>query len=393
MKIHFYDQMNKNKIGLIDGDQFTSMTINHTIDDFSSCTMSHSISDPLTALRLQGLENIYVEDDNGVIIFGGVITGFAVNADGETITCYDHRWILSRLIIDEEVTLHADDDVLATIDYLVDIAKAKRNIPLEFNAEKSAINSDERADLVFAVGDNIASCLQKIIQTLYARWAVRYEKINNQIIGYLIVRSISNVTPEGVGIARTKERSEDGTLVTIFYGEGDSRSNVLGFDFNIDLSSYTARTKIGVKLNGDTQYFDSEPDEVSASFAYIFGITEGFATDYKANSEDTARSLAIINQTYPKSDCEVTLNPDFTDRFNCGDRVNLKIVSPFLEGVNDAQVRIDGITYTRKSGYFETKLNLNTMNPQKRTGTTGILEKISSLEERLDDLNQNYLKP
>lgn len=391
MKIHLYDYLNKNKKAIIDSAEFTAVEVGHTIDDFSSCTLSFGIADSVANVNIQGFDNIYVEDDDGFIIFGGIIAGYNVRPNGGTFTAYDHRWILSRLILDSVVDLTATDDVLDVVEQLINLAKAKRAIPIDFDRAGSAINTDFRADLHFEIGDDIGGCLQKIIQTIYARWAIRYYKSGNEIFGKLVVRSVRGVSPEGVGISRSKFQSEDGKEITLFYGEGDKRSNILDFNFVFDLSAYTSRTKIGVKINDVSLFYDAPPDPTSGAFEYYFGRTEGFVTDYKATSQATALALATINQTYPRQDLDVTLTPDFPDRLNCGDRVNVVIDSPLLQvpyGIISA--RIDAVTYVAKDGYLERRVFVNTMSPQKRTGTTGFLQAMSDIQQKLDGLDKNY---
>lgn len=391
MRIHLYDFLNKNKKAILRGEDFSGVSISHNIDDFSSCSLQFTITESLVNTPVQGFDNIYVEDDNGDIIFGGIITGYQVTPNGGSFTCFDHRWVLTRLVLDEAITLASSDNVLDKVEELLAAAKAKRQIPLEFDRDGSAINDDFRADLKFEIGDDIGSSLQKIIQTIYARWAVRYFKDGNVIYGKLVVRSVRGVSPEGVGISRSWAQSEDGEVINMFYGEGDNRSNIQDFQFVFDLQNYTSRSKVGVKIGDESQFFQAEPDPTSAVFEFYFGRAENFATDYKINSQDTALVFSRINQTYPRQDIDCTVMPTFTRRLNCGDRVSLEIKSPLLTvAKNQITARIDSVQYTYRDGYFERRIFLNTMSPQKRTGTTGLLQTISAIQQRLEGLDQNY---
>ncbi len=392
MRIHLYDFLNKNKKATIEGAEFSGLQIGHTIDDFSSCTLNFGLTDSIINIAIQGFDNIYVEDDDGHIVFGGIITGYNVTPTSGTFNCFDHRWVLTRLILDEVITISASDDLLDKVEILLAAAKAKREIPLEFDREGSAINPDYGADLRFEIGDNIGSSLQKIIQTVYARWAVQYVKDGDVIYGKLVVRSVRGVTPEGVGISRSKFQSDDGKEITLFYGEGSERSNMQDFNFVFDLSSYTSRTKVGAKIGDVSQFFDSPvPQDVFAQFEYFFGRADGFVTDYNANSPATAYALADINRTLPRQDLDVLLTPTAGLDLNCGDRVNVVIDSPLLAiAYGVIAVRIDAITMTYKDGYFEKRLFVNTMSPQKRTGTTGFLQAVNDIKERLDGLDKNY---
>lgn len=394
MKIHIYDYLNKNKKALIDGAEFLSIQVAHTIDDFSSCSLSFGITGTVVDTDVSGFDNIYVEDDNGNIIFGGIIQRYNVKPTGGTLYAIDHRWILTRLVLDEAVDLKATDDVLEVVGNLIDLAKVKRQIPIEFDSSNSAINTEYRADLRFEIGDDIGGCLQKIIQTIYARWQMRYYKKGNEIYGRLILRSVKGVTPEGVGISRSFAHSEDGSQETLYYGEGDSKSNIQDFDFNFDLTSYASRTKIGAKINNTSEFYDSLPPEASDSFyalEYVFGKTEGFMTDYNATSQATALALADINRVFPRQDFDIVLSPTYEKIINCGDRVNIIIDAPVLKiARNLITVRVDGVTYSTRDGILECRLFVNSMSPQKRTGTTGLLQAISGIKQRLDDLDKNY---
>lgn len=390
MKIHIYDYLNKNKKATLKGEDFNSVDITHTIDDFSTCRLSHGINSRISSISFTGFDNIYVEDDNGKILFGGILVSINVDNNSESMVAYDHRWILARLILDEVITVNTSSNLLDIVEQLITSAKAKRNIPITFDRANSAFNSVFKAELSFEIGDDIASCLQKIIQTYYARWAMRYKKDGNNIYGSLIVRSINGVTPEGVGISRSISKSEDGDVITLFYGEGDKRNNIQNFNFTFDLSSYTSRTKMGIKIGSESQFVNVPPNPFSGAMENLFGLAESFVTDYKATSEDTAKSIGKINQTYPRQDFEVVMSPLFNKRLNCGDRVNITIISSLLAGVKDFGVRIDNVTYSLKDGYFETRLFVNSMNPQKRTGTLDFLQVINSLQGKLDDLNKKY---
>lgn len=393
MIIHIYDFLNKNKLAQIKGSEFLGVNVNQTIDDFSSATLVINAESKFNDVPTQGFENVYIEDDNGNIIFGGILIGYNIGANSASINLYDHRWVLSRLILDAPMTMTASDDVLDTVEALLTAAKAKRAIPLEFDREGSAINPAFNADLKFEVGDDIGGALQKIIQTIYARWAVRYYKSGNEIFGKLVVRSVRGVTPEGVGIARAIHQSEDGELVTLSYREGDFNNTIQDFKFIQDFSLLSTRAKLGAKIGVDTQFYDSnrhQTDGYVYSLEFFFGRTEEYISDYKANSPATALAVANISQTLPRADVEVTPSPDFITHLNAGDRVNVVIDSPLLSGVNGNTVRIDSISYTTKDGYLERTLLLNFMSPQKRAGTTGLLQAMSNIQQKLDGLDKNY---
>jgi len=393
MIIHIYDFLNKNKLGQLNAEEFLDVNVTQDIDDFSTASLSYNSESKFNAVTTQGFENIYIEDDNGKIIFGGILTAYNIGDSGASITLYDHRWILTRLILETVVTLDHGESVLDVVEELITAAKAKRAIPLEFDREASAFNDEYAADLRFEIGDDIGTALQKIIQTTYSRWAVRYEKRGNEIFGRLIVRSVRGVTPEGVGIARSKHQSEDGSRVTLIYAEGGAHNNIQKFQITQDLSQMTTRSKLGAKIGGESQFFDStlhNTDPTVFTYEFYYGRTEGFSTDYKANSESTGRTLANINQTLPRIDMEVTLSPDFDIHLNAGDRVSVIIESPLITGINGNTVRIDAVSYTLRNSHLERVLKLNFMSPQKRPGTTGLLQAISGMQQKLDGLDKNY---
>jgi hypothetical protein len=401
MKVHIYDALNRNKLAQLRGEEFSSINVSHNIDDMSTARLTSSLGSNLQDILTKGLENIYIEDDDGSILFGGVFVGTQVSPTQMTLTCYDHRWVLMRLILDAPMTLLSSENVLDVVETLINQAKAKRNIPIDFNREGSAINDDDRADLHFEVGDSIGGCLQKIIQTIYARWAMRYTKTDNDITGRLIIRSVRGVTPEGVGIARTPFHSEDGSVVRLYYGEGNNKSNIEDFSFTQDFSDYFSRVKVGARINGEPQFFDipnNMIDPVTAFYEFLFGRMEKFITDYNANSATTALILSKINQSFGRLDAEIQLAPTFTRRLNCGDRVEILIQSPLVKGLDanfqpvdlNAQVRIDAINYERRDGYWAVKMTVNFMSPQKRLGTTGFLQAMGNIQQALDALNKNY---
>lgn len=393
MRIHLYDFTSKNKKAIIETDEFLGVDANHTIDDFSSMQITFSEAPSMIATPVQAFDNIYLEDDDGEIIFGGVVTGYQMKPTGGVLTAFDHRWVLSRLILDEARDVSADDDILDTVEDLINVAKSKRLIPITFDRENSAINPDYSTDLRFEVGDDIASAIQKIIQNIYARWAVRYYITGNEIYGNLVIRSVRGVTPEGVGISRSPHQSEDGEIIELFYGQGDQRNNIEDYTFVFDLSQYTSRAKVGTNIGGETNYYTAPPTPLSSQFEYFFGRAEGYVSDYKLNSEAAALASSQINQTLARQDFEMTLSPNFKKRLNCGDRVSVVIETPLLETGEGVVVsaRIDSVTYSIKDGSLERKVFVNTMSPQKRTGTFGFLQAMSEMQQRLDGLDKNYL--
>lgn len=391
MNIHIYDYLNKNKKFKFKSEDFTSISVNLNIDNFSSCTLGFSNNPIINDKDIRAFDNIYIEDDDGNIIFGGIISGYSINAKNGQFNCLDHRWIFTRLIIDEAIVLTSSENVLDVVDTLIAVAKSKRNIPVEFSREDSAINTDYKADLRFEIGDDIGGSIQKIVQTLYARWVVKYTINENAIDGKLIIRSITGVTPQGIGISHTDFSTEDGEVVTLFYGEGNNNSNLADYTFVFDLQNYASRSKIGVKIDNISKFYVADPDTTSRGGEYFFGRTENFSTDYTANSPETALVLSTLNQVYPRQDLDCLLEPNFKTQINIGDRVNIVIDSPLLNAARQTlTARIDSIQYNYKDGYMERRLFANTMSPQKRLGATGMIEAVANMKQKLDALDQSY---
>ena len=394
MKVHVYDPFNKNKKGLLREEEFTSCAITSDIDDYATLKLTMPLSASASSLNVSGFENIYVEDEKGRIMFGGIVTTLNVSQTQLTLTCYDHRWVLSRLILDEQKNVAASDDILTVAEDLITLAKSKRIIPFDFDRSGSEIaGSQAGADLVFEVGDDIAGCLQKIIQTIYARWAVRYSKEGDLIVGKMILRSVRYVTPEGVGIVRTPTKSEDGTVITLVYDEGNPLTNIQDWKLTFDVAPLAAVSKLAFKEGDVTKYISSPPDGISGYYAAQFGYTENFSSDYNATSEDTGRALSQINQVYPTFAVDITLAPDLDIFLRAGDRVSFKVKSPMLSGFeNGSQGRIDSISFSRSNGSWFTSMTVNFMSPQKRAGTVGFLAIVAQIKQHLADLDKNYLK-
>lgn len=393
-QVHIYDFLNKNKLAQYSGAEYLSLNISHSIDDFSTATLTFNQRSRSNETQMLGFENVYIEDSEGNIIFGGLLVSFQITENVGSMTLYDHRWVLSRLILDQVVTLDSSKNVLDVVEELITAAKAKRSIPLEFYRDGSAFNPDYTADLRFEIGDDIGSCMQKIIQTTYSRWAVRYTRQENEIFGRLIVRSVRGVTPEGVGIARGFHHTEDGEFVHLIYVEGEEHNNIQSFNLVQDLSQMTTRSKLGAKIGGESKFYNStsyQTDPYLFQLEFYYGRTEGYASDYKANSAATGRTLANLNQTLPRIDADVVLAPNFTRYLNCGDRVSMSLKSPMIIGLDKNTVRIDAISYTSKDGYLERRMFINFMSPQKRPGTNGLLQQISDMQQKLDGLDKNYL--
>jgi hypothetical protein len=391
MRIHIYNYDNSKKLTAFDESHLSSLRISHTINELSSCTMTFPMDAEPEIISVQGFENVYIEDERGNIIFGGLIVKSTANPSGSSISCYDHRWLLTKLILDEGFDLSEDDDILEAINYLIALGQIKRRIPIEFDMDKSALNPDYKTSLRFETGDTIGSCLRKIIEPILARWAVRYEKVGDYIIGKLIVRSIVGVTPEGVGIARIKEKSEDGEIVPLIYEEGQGNNNVQSFSFDSDMSNYNSRTKIGYKIDGESVYYTAPPTGSSPALETVFGICEKYATDYSAASEEGARRSSIVNQTYITSGVDIILSPDFTRFLNCGDRVVIKIKSQTLLGAEDGiSARIDKIDYIWSDGLLSRTLGFDIMNQLKFSGSNDVVREMNELSSKQSNSDQYY---
>lgn len=389
-KVHVYDFLNRNKKGVFNLDDFISISINENIDDFSTATLSSSLDvKPSADFYINVFDNIYIEDGDGLILFGGLISSITGTESGLQLTCYDHRWILTRLVLDEAKTVSTNDNVLDVVKEFIDIAKSKRQIPISFDEENSQMNPDYNVDLKFEVGDSIGGAIQTIIKNTYARWQMRYYKKDGFIYGKLVIRSVVGVTPEGVGISRSKFKSEDGDIVKLFYKEGGKYNNLQSFNFKLDLTSYTSRVRLGVKINGESEFVENQNDWIADWFENTFGRCEEFATDYKINSLISANESAIINKNYPEQTIQCTLSPLFDKHLRAGDRVGLEIISPILI-VGSGGVRVDSISYNYNDGFFDKQLVLNTMSPQKRSATTGIVDMIGDMQNKLDGLDKNY---
>src|SRR5690606_10641747 len=104
-QVHIYDFLNKNKLAKYSGAEYLSLNISHSIDDFSTATLTFNQRSKSNETQMLGFENIYIEDSQGNIIFGGVLVAFQISEDVGSMTLYDHRWVLSRLVLDQVVTL------------------------------------------------------------------------------------------------------------------------------------------------------------------------------------------------------------------------------------------------------------------------------------------------
>lgn len=390
MLIHIFDFLNQNKKGSVKEAEFSSISISHSIDDFSSLSIGFDLNNSPIEVIFSPFDNIYIEDDFGNIIFGGVIANINAKSQAGSLTAYDHRWILTKIILDSPISINQSQNAIDVTEEIIEAVKAKRFVPINFSREGSDVLSIGE-DLHFAVGETSASVLQKTIQTLMARWAVRYTRDGNSITGDLIVRSISGVTPEGVGISRSFARSEDGEVITLHYAEGKNVGNLLDFDFTIDVSNYSSRVKVAAKINDQTVFITAPPDGTSSIFEFFFGRAEKFQSDYNADSAITAHAISQINQVYPRQDISLLLSPDFPHNLRCGDRVNILIESPILTGVTNISGRIDSIRYDRKDGFSEIEVFANFMNPQNRTGKTGLIEIIDQMNKKLNDIDKNLI--
>ena len=393
MRVIFTNRTTQDRILTLLESDFTGVSIEHTIDDFSSCSLSFAPVGNMTVIdkSIAPFDNIYIEDDDKKIVFGGVVVNYRINRSGGQINAIDHRWLLSRFVTDSDIVISQNSEIETVVKDLVNLAKSKRIIPIIFDEENSELNPDYFTEQTFKLGSNIAACIQKIIQSVYARWAIRYEWSGDAIVGRLILRSVRGISPEGVGISRTGYQTEDGTKILLMYQEGNSRNNLEDFDYVLDAAQYTSRTKVGYKNGGVGTIKNVPAFDFSATLEYLLGAAESFVSDYNIDSEDAAIQIGRLNQTPIRQDFTVTISPDIHLDLNCGDRVALFIDTPILKTNTEYQVRIDSISMERKEGYFTKKMLLNSMSPIKRIGTSDLLAKINSTGSKVSDIDISYL--
>ena len=392
MRVYFYDLLqNKLQLSLPVSD-FSDVNIEHSIDGISSLRLGITNEFAQVPYEITPFDNIYIEDDQGRIIFGGVISGYNVQAKSGQITAYDHRFLFKRLIADKKYTISEDDNLLEKVQEVFDAAQQKRKIPIVFDRDRSAINEKYTTDLSFKVGDKYAKILKKIVKSTQSRWAIEYEKTGNSITGHLFVRSIFGVTPEGVGVSHSVDKSEDGSRINLFYKEGSQANTINNFTFRYDMAKMNTRTKVGIKTDGQKEFVDVPPNGFTARLQGRFGITESYINDYKVDSKDAAQTIGDINQNLPVQELSITLARDFKKYLRTGDRVSLEIEVPLLYFPGEISSRIDGITYVYREGGFERQLKVNVQNPKKRIESTAIIDQIEKVNERLDDLDKDYLE-
>lgn len=392
MKLYIYDNNGRRKKGVVDGDGIESMAIDLTIDDYAA--LEFTITDPtVESGTLSAFDLVHVEED-GNILFAGPVINFNITAKSETIKGYDYRWILSKILLDEPLIIKESDDFLDVFEDLLEKARSKRDIPIELDREESMLNPDFNTDLKFEVGDNIASVMKKIIEDIYARWAIRYEVKGDRIKANLVIRSVMGITPAGIGIARAKQISEDGTVIELIYSEGSQKNNIVDFNFKSDVTNFSSDIKVAYKIDGNTKYLDVPPQNFETRLFKSFfggGKFEKFVTDYKVNSQKAAKNVGGINQSVFRQDATIEVSPDFEKHLRPGDRVSLTIDSPFLNGINENGVRVDAVNYDWKDGYFKREFVVNTLSPQKKVGNLGVLLELSNTQGSLDGLDKNYL--
>lgn len=396
MRVHIFDTYNVNKIAALPISYFQNISIEHLIDDFSSASLSVVKLPLISADEINPFDNLYIEDDNGKIIFGGIITAHNLNPKNGTISCLDHRWLFSRLVLDEELIINTGDDLYEVFNNLISIVQEKRQIPIIFSDELSGFADGAGADLRFEIGENIGSVFGKIVKSIIGRWGIKYELNGSDIIGKLFVRSAGGITPEGAGISRSIQKSEDGSEVTLRYIEGGMNNTIDDFTFNFDITRQATTVKIAYRQDGETAYYTFDPltGSFEETLAEQFGKTEVFVSDYNVTSLQTAFITAFLNQLRPTQDLTMQLSRDFDGEVNVGDRVNIDIKTNLFE-VNlledNPVVRIDKATYKIDDSGIARSVYASASNPRIQNNNPNIIDEFSRVRSRLDGLEKNYL--
>src|SRR5690606_17927922 len=126
-----------------------------------------------------------------------------------------------------------------------------------------------------------------IIEDSRSRWRLDTIYQDGVFRTSLVVRSIEGVTPEGVGIARTREKSEDGSILQLFFEKGNQLSNIQNFTIRQNISAMATRTILAYKIGEETRY-SKQSDGLSKGIQGLLGRYENFVSDYRIDSDDTA---------------------------------------------------------------------------------------------------------
>lgn len=387
---------------------FENLQYSNSLQGLGSCSFDFVKKDPSYLLGLNyfkilesefvGLERIYIEDENGNIVWGGINTDFSANGENASIKCIELKTYFNNIKA-PFITLQGNG--LEVISDLIE--QSGSEIKLHDDC-----NIIDDVDIVISDNATLFDAIKSVIEATYSRWILSHEKINGLIETKLICRSILGISPAGVGVDRSRNSTEVDDTGKIFYIYDElntERTNIKSYSASQQYNSIVSNCIVQYKdISGAEHSVESkEPisnEHESPSFMEnFFGKNEKVITSLEIKTNEHAQSVANREVQQPNTSITIDLYPTNEDFLSVGDRIEFQIFSSgFITGALDeyfnyvlgsSRWRIENKNIRVSDGALEISLELSARNTTPYSYK--ITDKIAQTEKTARNLNSNII--
>lgn len=388
---------------------YTDLQYSSSLEGLGSCSFKLPKSDPRKFIGLNyytevltqeliGLERVYLQDDNGNIVWGGINSTFDGDTEGADVKCIEMKSYFKTL---STSFTGANGNALVAIQSIL-------------TASGSDITLHEDSNIVDDVNVKIPSnatvydAIKLIIEASYSRWILVHKKVNGLIETKLLCRSIIGVSPAGVGLDRSKDSDEvqDNEKVFYIYDEVNTeRSNLVSYKASQKHESVVSNCIVQYKDAGGVEQSAQSQEPVGgehnspAVIEYFFGKNEKTITSLEIIDASHAQDVANREVQFSDTRVSVNLYPQAEDNVFVGDRVDFQIFSgSFVTGTIDgdgnyalssSRWRVQEKTVRVGDGVLNISMQLSARNTVPYS--FNLLEKIGENNKDARRINSNII--
>lgn len=388
---------------------YTDLSYSSSLEGLGSCSFKLPKSDPTEFIGKNyfdildedfiGLERIFLQDDNGDIVWGGINNTFDGDTDSSQIKCKELKSYFSSLKCPFST---ATGNGLVAINSI--LATSGSTITLHDDS-----NIVDDIDIKLSANATVYDAIKSIIEGTYSRWILVHEKIGDVVQTKLLCRSIIGVSPAGVGLDRSKDSLEvdaDGKRYFIYDEVNTERTNILNYKASQKHDSVVSNCIVQYKdISGVQQVaqsmepVDGETHNSPSIVNYYYGKKEKVITSLEIRKPEHAQALANREVQFPDTSIKLTLYPQADDDIFVGDRVDFQIFSGgfITSGIDEdgnfalvsSRFRIQDKTVRVGDGTLSITLTLSARNTVPYNFS--IFEKIGETRKDTRNLNSNII--
>lgn len=315
---------------------YTNLQYSSSLEGLGSCSFQLPKSDPSRLIgknysellneEMIGLERVFIQDDEGNILWGGVNTNFDSNTDVATVRCTELKHYFTKL---KSPVLEVTGNGLEAIEFIL----AQSGSAITLHPDSQIVDT---VDIKVGSNASVYDVVKDIIEASYSRWILVHEKVGGLVETKLLCRSILGVSPAGVGLDKSKSSTEvpdDEKRFFIYDEVNTERSNIADYKVSQKHNSAVSKCIIQYKdsLGAVQEVVSEEPvgqEHVSPNLVEtFFGKNEKIITSLEIRNEDHAQAIANREVQFPDASVQLNMLPTDKDNLFVGDRVDFQIFS------------------------------------------------------------------